>query len=846
MVHASSEGERAWAEARRLNDLGDFRAAAATLDDARALLSSAQPGDEHAARLLVRVDITGALTTLELEGYDAAADLLGAARSRARDVGARDLIALTHVQQGVIDARSGSWAAAREELLAAVGLMEHLGPADQCSTLITLGLAELSLRRVDEATARLDQARTIAAAHDLDAHLFKATHNLGCAHFVAGDVPEALRLMAQADEMTVQVARDRAHLDHAEALMDAGLVEEAGELRQAALRDAREAGHRLDVGDILLELARCALLQHDHEGARRDARAAIAAFRTRQADSRRALAELFLAGIDLAEGGPAERALAAARLWDAPDPQTAEQVEAVLLTAEAEVARERPEAAREALATLAPTSRLRLPVQLHAHYLEAVVADRTGRDEEFGAAARRASEILTAAQSSLRSLELRAAVAQHADRLAQLDLARAVRSGSAAASLDTIERWRGASARARELTLSADPEISTLLQELRWLASPMSPAAPEDPVERDRAIAELQQQIAARARQASQSSEGAVTTAMTYERLVAALPAGTAYLTFARTHGMVQAVVVDATGTQVLRSLGPSGEIEQAVATARRDLRGRAFARRTPELYRAVTRAWEESSARLGELLLGPVAEQLSSSERLVIAPNASLHAVAWASLPAVEHRPVTVTSSAARWARQRAAGPLDLRRVSAHAGPGLPEAGDEVRAVRRTWSTETAGTGSSEQAVGQDLAQALAQDDLVHVAAHGHHAGDNPLFSSLRLHDGPLFAHDLVHEVHAGHVVLSACDVGQARVRVGGEALGMTAALLALGVGSVVAAVAPIADVASAQASRLYHEGLAGGLDAAAALASAVRDTPGAEPLVCFGGDLQVRRPQG
>ena len=82
----------------------------------------------------------------------------------------------------------------------------------------------------------------------------------------------------------------------------------------------------------------------------------------------------------------------------------------------------------------------------------------------------------------------------------------------------------------------------------------------------------------------------------------------------------------------------------------------------------------------------------------------------------------------------------------------------------------------------------------------------------------------------------------GEPEARVGGEALGMTAALLAFGVRCVVAAVAPIADAASAAASVTYHERLAQGDDAAAALAHAVSVTPGAEPLVAFGSDLTLR----
>ena len=760
----------------------------------------------------------------------------------AGSAGAGDLVALTHIQQGVIDARSGSWAAARGELLEAVELFEHLGPVEQASTLITLGLADLSLRRLDDAKSHLERAREIATAAELDAHLFKATHNLGCAYFVSGDLPRALTLMEEADAMDVEVSRDRAKLDHAEALMDAGLVEEAEELLCAALDDARESDHVLDVGDILLDLARCAVVRQDSEHARSRAGEAAEAFGTRQADSRQALAELFLAGVDLAEGRSADAALAAAARWRTPDPHSAEEVEATLIGAEAEVLAGHPDRARQELARLKRTATLRLPVRIHEHYLRALVAHETGDDAGFAAAARTASESLTAAQSVVQSLELRAALAQHAVRLAQLDLARSVGSGSAAAFIDTIERWRAASARARELTISTDPRTTALIEELRWLSSPVGVQETE-PDERDRRIARLQREIARRAwRTGLAGSATPATETLTHERLAERLPAGTAYLVFAETGGELYAAVADSAGRQVLRRVGSRDDVATLAANARRDLRGSAFAQHQPALQAMLRRARTESAARLGEVLLGALPE-LADHDRLVIAPNQLVHAVAWNSLPQIGRRPVTVTPSATRWDRHRSEEPVTVERLGAHVGPGLSGAQAEVTRIAQVWdergvcaSAPPAGSSS------RDVAHSLRTDDVVHVAAHGHHSGDDPLFSSLRLHDGPLFAHELVHDVRAQHVVLSACDVGRAKVRVGGEALGMTAALLAFGVRCVVAAVAPIADEASAAASVTYHERLAQGEDAAAALAHAVSVTPGAEPLVAFGSDVALR----
>jgi tetratricopeptide (TPR) repeat protein len=792
----------------------------------------------------VRVDVTAALTTLELDGYASAAQLLSGAREQARTAAATDLVALTHIQQGVIDARSGSWAAARRQLIEAMRLSAHLGPVEQCSTLITLGYADLSLRHLDDAVSHLEQARAIAAEHGLEAHLFKATHNLGCVHFVAGDLPRALSLMTEAGEMTVEVARDRAQLDHAEALMDAGLIDEAGELLHSALDEARAAGHRLDEGDILLDLARCALLHEDLAGARRSAGQALRAFRARQAESREALAELFLVALDVADGGSPERALAAASRWRTEEPRSAGEVEATLLVAEAEVAAGRPERAAQELARLSPGVVRRLPVQIHEYYLRAVIAHERGDDAGFDDTVRAASDILAAAQSATQSLELRAALAQHASRLAQLDLSRAVGSRSPAACLDTVERWRAASARARALAIAPDPDTAGLLQELRWLSSAMSPASESESAGQEARIAQLQREIAARAWRRDRSDDASpATEAVTHDQLTELLPAGTAYLTFAEAAGEMYAMLALPHGDSALHHIGDRATVVAAVTAVRRDLRAAAFAHREPSLNVMVRRALRESCERLGATLLGPLQADVDDCERLVVAPNATLHAVPWSALPSLEHRPVTVTPSATRWARHRSARPIRLERASAHVGPGLTEAGDEARAIERIWTERgvrvepTTGAATSER-----VARALARHDLVHVAAHGHHAGDEPLFSSLRLHDGPLFAHELVHEVGAQHVVLSACDIGQAQVRVGGEALGMTSALLAFGVRSVVAAVAPIGDEASAAASVMYHRELAGGADAATALSRAIARTPGAEPLVVFGSDVELQ----
>ena len=126
-------------------------------------------------------------------------------------------------------------------------------------------------------------------------------------------------------------------------------------------------------------------------------------------------------------------------------------------------------------------------------------------------------------------------------------------------------------------------------------------------------------------------------------------------------------------------------------------------------------------------------------------------------------------------------------------------------------------------------------------MAAHGVHEPDNPLFSHLELADGPLFGHELDQLPRLpARVVLSACELGLSGTRPGEESLGMTAALLHGGAGSVVAGVARIADDVACLVGAAHHAGLRGRMAPAEALASAISNGTGGRedpvPLVCFG----------
>ncbi len=167
-------------------------------------------------------------------------------------------------------------------------------------------------------------------------------------------------------------------------------------------------------------------------------------------------------------------------------------------------------------------------------------------------------------------------------------------------------------------------------------------------------------------------------------------------------------------------------------------------------------------------------------------------------------------------------------------AGPGLAHADAEAAAVASVWGDATVLTGRA--AATGPTALGLRTAGIVHLAAHGHHEPDNPLFSWVGLADGPLFAHELEGADLSGSVVvLSSCEVGRATVRPGGEVLGLASVLLRLGAEAVVAALAPLRDDVAAQLTPVFHRELRAGASPASALGVAEARADEPVPVTCF-----------
>ena len=433
----------------------------------------------------------------------------------------------------------------------------------------------------------------------------------------------------------------------------------------------------------------------------------------------------------------------------------------------------------------------------------------------------RASRRLAAGQEGSASLDLRTARAVHGARLSELDLDLAVPRGSASV-LEALERWRSATDRLPSLGRPDDEQLAQLTEQLRAVRGHLrGEGDPAQVRELHDHASRLERQI--RDRDWALSRSGGASRAVPVRVREAREHLGRVdrdLVWFFRHRGRIGAVGVIG-GRATMRDLMPADRAAELAQRIRVDLRAAATHHLGP-LAGAVWSSLRASATELDDGLLRP----WRTGRGLVVVTCPELSALPWALLPSMAGRPFTVALSLTSFTRRASVRDEASRPASVHVsvGPSVPRASSEARTIVSTWGERARLAEPSRRA---ELVGALARPGVVHVAAHGTHQVESPLFSSLVLHDGPVFAHELQPTgVGADHVVLSACEVGLTTPRPGHESLGLALSLLSLGARSVVAAVSPVPDDVAATTMTRHHELLASGLPSDEALARAVAET--------------------
>ena len=767
----------------------------------------------------------------------------------AADVEGRDLLAMTRGQRGLMLLRSGDVDGAVKALDRAAELIDYADPFDQEAILLNRGVLHLERHDINRARDDFERCSSIAEQKGDQAWLYKARHNLGYTEFLAGRIPLALAVLAEAEQVNPGVAHPVGLLDHARVLREAGLVSDADPLLAAATDLSSRSRLFQDLAEIELVRAECALVDGDPKRAKAFASSAHRRFVRRGNLRWQRKAELLVLRCErkVADGkhGAAQRSALrkiadlAAELADAcrAEGRTDLARAAQLLAGEA-VLRSDGDAMDVPTATSTDT----LEIRLHTHEVRALAAMQRGDHKRAQAEVRKGLRELGSYQNRFGSLDLRTASAVHGGALAKLQLELVMADGRPSTVFAGIERARAVSTRLPLVRPPSDERTADLLAALRQVEEEARGLAGEpgaaDALARLRSrAAQLQREIRARAWELEGDSSGSLQASARLGQVRDAAGEA-AFVSYARHSGRWVAVVVAGKRSELLE-LASVAKVDALVRRVRADLDAVAMPRLPEPIQAAIQSSITSTLEQLDQLLVQPLRV---SGRPLVVSASGMLVVLPWSLLPSRFGISTVVTPSATGWLRSQGGSLGPTPKVVAIGGPDLHLAAEEAKRVGDVWTSPSVLTG--EQATVAAASEAFQSADVVHIAAHGTHRQDSPLFSSIRLADGQLYAYELDAEAHiAPFVALSACEAGLATVRPGDEGLGLTNVLLQLGSKSILAGVARVRDDGAAEVMVRVHNYLASGMDSAGALAAAQADCVDIGvpvPFICFGSSLR------
>jgi tetratricopeptide (TPR) repeat protein len=225
----------------------------------------------------------------------------------------------------------------------------------------------------------------------------------------------------------------------------------------------------------------------------------------------------------------------------------------------------------------------------------------------------------------------------------------------------------------------------------------------------------------------------------------------------------------------------------------------------------------------------GGLTDGTGAQGKLVIVPHGLLHQIPFHALfdgerYLLERFEISYAPSARVYTLCQQQNPpqlADRALVMSVPDPLIPAVTEEARAVARHLpGAEVLNDG---RATTQALKSVSPGCDVLHLACHGLFRADNPMFSSLKLHDGWLTAADVMQLDLAGALVtLSACESGRNEVFAGDELIGLTRAFLGVGASTLVVSLWVVQDETTASLMEKYYERLRDGAGPAEALRAA------------------------
>ncbi|CAL9618336.1 hypothetical protein SUDANB96_05816 [Streptomyces sp. enrichment culture] len=737
-----------------------------------------------------------------------------------------------HTRARVLYRRAYAWwvlghhGQALEDVRRAIPVLRQADDVIWTARALTLrATVHLALGAVDRAEADFTAAEALWDTTGQEHDKADAVESRGLAAFRAGDVPAALRLLDEAEGRYAALGTPTFMLNirRCEVLMAAGLAPEALAEADAAIAALDGiGGQSTRKAELLLAAARAARLAGDPHTAIARAALAVRLFAGQRRTWWETHARLVLIEARVAAGRRSGRLVAdaaavAERLAAFKAPAAPE---ASLLAGRIALALGWRADAERHLAVAARSRHGGPPLaRITGWAAQALRAQAAGSGRGVLQACRRGLAVLDDHRMTLGASELRARATQQGAELAALAQRASLAAGGPRRLLEWSERWRATALSAPPTRPPADPALQSGLAAFREIAARAEAARREGrPVPTlEREQRRLEREIRSRTLHMRGEVPGDGDR-FDAGRLLAAL-GETRLVELAVVDGRVHALVCG--GGRVRRF--EAGPVAQAEAEAEHVQAGlRRLAHPGAEARLPLV---EAMGRRLEELLLGPAAAHLGGGP-VVVVPPGRLHRVPWALLPSLRERVLSVSPSATSWLRARRTTPPPGGRHVLVRGPGLATGGAEVPELVGRYGSPTVLEGAEARV--PRVLEELDGAALAHIAAHGAFRADSPLFSSLRMADGPIVVHDLERLDRSPYrIILSCCDTARFASVGADELLGLVTALLPLGTAGVVACTAPVNDEAVVPLMLALHKGLAAGLS----LAEALRDARAAVP---------------
>jgi tetratricopeptide (TPR) repeat protein len=707
----------------------------------------------------------------------------------------------------------------------------------EARALIWRGETNLALGVTERADADFAKAQRLFALTSQDLESAYAIHDRGKVAFRSGNLPVALSYLDEAARRytalgaSIGAVRAEWSIDRCAVLLAAGLPGDA--LREAdatARLFEQEGGPATKRAELLLTAGRAALAAADPQAALQRAQAARRLFGAQQRTWWQAHAALLIVQARYAAGTVSPRLLGEAE-------HSVAQLEAL---ASGDVPLARLLAGRIAMALgraadaethLAAAARIRWrgPAlsRIYGWLAEALRAEAAGSPRRLLFACRRGLDLLDQHRLTLGATELRAQATAQGSELAKLAERWALRSARPRLLLAWSERWRSTALAVPPARPLDDRELQADLTAVRDITSRAESArargTPTAALERDQL--RLEAAIRARVMRAQgvslpRGSGGSGGSELDVAALLGELQEAQ-LLQIAEIDGDLHLLVCGA-GKVRHFTAGRTEDAAREVDFARFGLNRLAHSGQGDWSENALS-ILHATGRKLEDVLLGPARSHLGDGP-IVIVPPGRLHAVPWALLPSLRDRVVSVSPSARAWLRARAASRPDGPEVVLVRGPGLGSGAVEALAAEHGLPILADGRATVAQVL-----DAIDGAQLVHMAAHGSFRFDSPLFSSLRMHDGPLTVYDFERLRRAPYqMILPACDSGLLASAGADELLGLTSSLVPLGTAGIIASVVRVNDKAADTLMLALHRRLRAGCTLAESLCGARAEVNG------------------